>query len=157
MAFPAGSGEGCLGTLPFQSCPGRCGRLDLVLSPSPSVALTMSLEAQVLTMSSQVFSAVSSPPLPARCRSDGLDRLRSRTPAWKGCGHACGETPRNSAETGKTPSSAETEPGAGRGAVPGEPGWRRPHAGPRSLLKPACEPACGGWVGVGIKRLQRLW
>lgn len=57
--------------------------------------------------------AVSSPPLPARCRSDGLDRLRSRTPTWKGCGHACGETLRNSAETGKTPSSSGTEPGAG--------------------------------------------
>jgi len=106
---------------PLLSCPGRCRRLGPAPPPSPSVALATSLEAQVLRTSSQASWAVSSVPLPACCRSDGLDRLRSCTLAWKGRGHACGETPRNSAETGKTPSSAKTEPGAGRGAEPRGP------------------------------------
>lgn len=143
MAFPAGNVQGCLGTFPAPLLPRA------VQAPSTSVALTTSLRAQVWRTSSKASLAVSSPPLPARCRSDGLDRLRSRAPAQKGCGHACGETLRNSAETGKTPS---VPPGLsqqrGEAACPGSRAGGGPCRGPpQPAACPNLLPASLRWVG----------
>lgn len=142
----------------LHSCPGQCRQLDPALPPSTSVALTTSLRGQVWRTSSKAsLAAVCSLLSP---HAVGLTGWTGSAAAPKGCGHACGETLRNSAETGKKPPcSSGPEPALGRGSVPGEPGWRGPCRGPPSpqRAQTCSEPACAGWVvGDGEKRLQRL-
>lgn len=151
MVFPAGRGAGVPG---HPSCstpaPGSAGGWTRLCHRAQVWPWPRPLKPKFRGQVPKASLAVSSPPLPARCRSDGLDRLRSCASTWKGCGHACRETLRNSAETGKTPSSPRTEPRSGarlcaRGARLAAAPCRGPHhptACPDLLLN---WPAVGGW------------